>query len=83
MCSFNMEIIFVLSATIIKKVVKCSLLVTPTTVWCVTFIRIEDYGLKESNDHAQGRGSTKARMKKEKRLFPRRLEQIVLRVFMV
>ena len=30
MCSFNMGITFVLSAVIIKKVVKCSLLVTPT-----------------------------------------------------
>jgi hypothetical protein len=32
MCSFNMEITFVLSTAIIKKVVKCSLLVTPKLV---------------------------------------------------
>ena len=34
------------------------------------------------NDHAQGRGGTRAGMKNEKRLSPRHLEQFVLRSFM-
>jgi len=48
------EITNVFSAALIKKVIKCSLLVTPTTPQYLTFIRIEDYWLKGATKKSAG-----------------------------